>query len=61
MRWHFHRTHDNLTVNVVTTHQIFNEYSSGSQKDIRDFKNVLRPCSIVRHATLPPPFRRCIL
>lgn len=35
----FHRTHDNLTVNVVTTHQIFNEYSSGSQdvSAIRDF------------------------
>ncbi|MBL0103381.1 MAG: type IX secretion system sortase PorU [Bacteroidetes bacterium] len=35
----FHRTKDNLTVNVVTTREIFNEFSSGSQdvSAIRDF------------------------
>ena len=35
----FHREKDNLTVNVVTTQQIFNEFSSGSQDvcAIRDF------------------------
>ncbi len=35
----FHRTHDNLSVVVATTQQIFNEYSSGAQdvSAIRDF------------------------
>ncbi len=35
----FHREKDNLTVVVATTHQIFNEFSSGSQdvSAIRDF------------------------
>lgn len=35
----FHRQHDNMTVNVVTTSQIYNEFSSGAQdvSAIRDF------------------------
>lgn len=35
----FHRKHDNLKVNVATTQQIYNEFSSGSQDPtaIRDF------------------------
>ncbi len=35
----FHRSHDGLTVNVVTTHQVYNEFSSGRQDPIaiRDF------------------------
>ena len=35
----FHRTHDNLSVVVATTQQIFNEFSSGAQdvSAIRDF------------------------
>jgi hypothetical protein len=35
----FHRSHDGITVHVVTTEQIFNEFSSGSQdvSAIRDF------------------------
>src|SRR6185312_14450540 len=35
----FHRKHDNLKVNVATTQQVYNEFSSGSQDPtgIRDF------------------------
>lgn len=35
----FHREKDNLSVNVVTTHEVFNEFSSGAQdvSAIRDF------------------------
>jgi hypothetical protein len=35
----FHRTHDSLKVNVVTTQQVYNEFSSGRQDPtaIRDF------------------------
>lgn len=35
----FHKTHDNLSVNVVTTQQVYNEFSSGVQDPtaIRDF------------------------
>ena len=35
----FHRTNDNMSVTVVTTHQVFNEFSSGAQdvSAIRDF------------------------
>ncbi|MBI5218540.1 MAG: type IX secretion system sortase PorU [Bacteroidia bacterium] len=38
-----HRNHDNLTVHVVTTDQIYNEFSSGAQdiSAIRDFAKML--------------------
>ncbi len=51
----FHRTHDNLSVNVVTTQQVYNEFSSGRQDPtaIRDYVRMLYDRAGNVYANLP--------
>jgi len=56
----FHETHSGLSVNIATTHQIYNEFSGGS-KDITAIKDYLRHFYNAAPSEVEKPQYLCLL